>query len=215
MRRRKPIIIIISEPWKFYCSWYFYAPARLFVRLYSWVARRLIISARNMFGGRLGGYRTVIALKLRAHAARIQRDVMVDIVSYTNNLQKEQAMKAINSDIPHPYVCKDDRKLDPKERTTFMVKYIDPFSEANFGDELYGVKQQGKERKESIKSGTQKHEILKKFLCGWDNLPDETGEAVEFDASDMDKNLKRLHPAIRTEIADHIRGESEMTEGEG
>lgn len=123
-------------------------------------------------------------------------------------------MKAIDNTKPHEFVCKAERKLPPDERTVFMVKYIDPYTDAKLQDQIYNVSGVGSNRKERLLSGTQAFEITKKFLCGWKNFLDENDDEVIFDEKSPEANIERLHPQVRRELAEHIRGDSDLEEGE-
>jgi len=127
-------------------------------------------------------------------------------------------MKAIDTKTPHTFVPKCDQGLPPEEQTKFMVTYIDAYFEAKLSDDVYQVKGMGTGRKETIKSGTQQNEVLKRCLKGWENFVGEDSEPVEFNAGEKDEdkmsNINKIPPAVRKEIAQHIKGESEAEEGE-
>lgn len=129
-------------------------------------------------------------------------------------------MKAIRADKAYDYVLKDDRKKKPAERTTFKIRFLDPYTAAKLGDQIFDVKGVGQNRKERLLTGTQQFEILKACLVGWENMehPDSTPEnykELPFDSKNVEDMISMIPPNYRSELADFARGESELDEGEG
>ena len=126
-------------------------------------------------------------------------------------------MKAINAKKAYDFVTKDDKKLPKEDRTVFKCKFLDPYTAARLGDQIYNVSGTGSNRKERLLTGTQQFEILKSCLVGWENMshPDNEGELLEFDKANIEDMIAAIPPRYRAEIADFIRGESELEEGEG
>lgn len=191
----------------------FYLPLYVLSFLYLTTAGLLVKSSVKKYG-LPGGRRFSWALHLRKLATIMLRETSIDVLTYSTQIQKEHIVKAIDSKTPHKYICKDDRKLKPEEQTVFMVKFLDPWLEAKLNDEIYQVSGSGKERREQFLTGTQQQEVLKNCLVGWENFNDHDGKPVQF-VSDMMENLSRLPPDARRELAEHIRGQAELTEGEG
>lgn len=127
---------------------------------------------------------------------------------------KEEIMKAINPSKVHDYVCKPERGLSSSEQTVFKVKYLTVNQTAELRDEIYTVKGVGKARSEKLQTGTVDMKTLKLGLVGWANFKDEEGKEVVFDKNKIVDMLDMIPPEARTELAGHIRGESELTEGE-
>lgn len=127
---------------------------------------------------------------------------------------KEEIMKAINPSKVHDYVCKSERGLSSSEQTVFKVKYLTVNQTAELRDEIYTVKGVGKARSEKLQTGTVDMKTLKLGLVGWANFKDEEGKEVVFDKNKIIDMLDMIPPEARTELAGHIRGESELTEGE-
>lgn len=157
---------------------------------------------------------------LISHAYRIIHEVSVDAFSFATQIkEKEKIMKAIHADKAYDYIPKEDRKKKPEERTTFKVKYLDPFTAASLGDQIFDVSGVGTKRRERLMTGTQQLEILKNCLVGWDNFedPDSTSDKkkfLDFDAKKLEEMLSCIPPPVRAELADFARGESELDEGE-
>jgi len=142
----------------------------------------------------------------------VLENLLTDYISWL--APKELKMKAINPNATHEYTCKCDKSVED-EKTVFVVKYLTVAQNAHIRDELYSVRGIAQKREERILAGTSEMEVLRLGLKGWKNFQDElTGEEVHFDDKDMSKNLDRIPPEARSELADHIRGESTLSEGE-
>lgn len=129
------------------------------------------------------------------------------------NQVKEKFMKAINPSSQHPYVCKSDLKLDAKERTTFSVSFLTADQQSKLRNGLYSVTGMGKQRKESLNTGSSDMEALKMGLKGWTNFKNEDGTEVVFDPKKVGEMIDFIPPDARSEIAAHIKGESQVDEG--
>lgn len=113
--------------------------------------------------------------------------------------------------------CESDVK--ESERTIFLCKFLDVKDAASITDDVYTAKGFGKKREERLRAGTQDLTILRKGLVGWKNFFDEEGTTVEWEPpvgshqkirDIMDKNLNQIPPDTRGEIADFIRGASNI-----
>jgi hypothetical protein len=113
--------------------------------------------------------------------------------------------------------CESDVK--ESERTVFLCKFLDVKDAANITDDVYTAKGFGKKREERLRAGTQDLTILRKGLVGWKNFVDEDEVAVEWEEpvgsfqkikETMDRNLNKVPPSTRGEIADFIRGASNI-----
>jgi len=125
----------------------------------------------------------------------------------------------LKSDQVHDFILKGQEK-DPKEdQVSWKVKYLSVAIAAEISDSIYSAKGFGKKREELLKAGTQQLEILRRGLVGWENFKYEDETLVEWEDPPrggtvtkfyeaMDKNLNKVPPEIRDEIADHIRGGS-------
>lgn len=187
---------------------------------YNFIAIMLLKYSYKKYG-LFVGYHSKIALKLNKRAYRIINEVSVDTLCYATQIkEKEEIMKAIRSDKAYDFIVKDDRKKNPKDRTTFKIKFLDPYTAAKLGDQIFDVKGMGANRKERLLTGTQQFEILKNCLVGWDNMehPDSNGSEprfLEFDTKNIEEMISMIPPNYRSELADFARGESELEEGEG
>lgn len=124
-------------------------------------------------------------------------------------------MKAIDATKAYPYVAKEERKLMKDDQTRFMIKYLDCVRQAELQDDLYNVEGMGKERRERLLTGTRMTSILETNLVGWENFMDHDGNPVPFDKADPKKNINKIPPRVRQELADAIAGEGDVSEGEG
>lgn len=128
---------------------------------------------------------------------------------------KETIMKALDTRKTHEYVCKREQKFDPADKTVFIVKSLTAQASYDLRDEMYQVKGAGKARSEKFLTGTAEYKTLEKGLVGWRNLKDEDGKEVAFDSKNFPEMISHIPEWARTELADHIRGASELNEGEG
>ena len=114
----------------------------------------------------------------------------------------------------------DSQEKDPvKDQVIWKIKYLDVKTHALITDAIYSATGFGKKREEQLKAGTQTLEILRKGLKGWENFKYPDGKDVPWDEfpsggttqvvnAAMDKNLDRIPPETRDEIAEKIRGTS-------
>lgn len=111
----------------------------------------------------------------------------------------------------------EDIKLE--ERTVFLCKFLDVSLSADISDEVYTAKGFGKKREELLRAGTQELKILRRGLVGWKRFTYDDGTEVKWEdvpkgvsyqkvTATMDRNLNRIPPEIRSDIADFIRGSS-------
>jgi len=123
-------------------------------------------------------------------------------------------MKAINPEKPVFYIPKCDRKKDTEEQTVFEVKLLTGKENAELRDDLYEVTGSGKQRKESLRSGTVELRALTTGLKGWKNFKNDDDIDLSFDSTKMDKMIDLIPPEVRTELSDFIRGESSLSESD-
>jgi len=123
-------------------------------------------------------------------------------------------MKAIEPGKQVEFICKSERDLDKKEQTIFLVEYLTASENAKLRDDLYDVTGAGKARKETLKTGTVELKALRMGLKGWKNFTDAKGEQISFNIDKIDDMIDMIPPEARSEIADFIRGESALDEGE-
>jgi len=106
-----------------------------------------------------------------------------------------------------------------EERLVFLCKPLDVNMSARITDQVYSAKGFGAKREELLRAGTQEVEVLRNGLRGWKNFFFEDGEEVEWEDiprnvsrqkanNVMDKNLNKIDPETRGNIAEFIRGES-------
>lgn len=119
----------------------------------------------------------------------------------------------------YDFVPKGQDDIPIEERLSFQCKFLDVNMSAEVTDQLYTAKGFGAKREELLRAGTQEITILRKGLVGWTNFFYDDGTEVEweeiphglsrqkFEAA-MDKNLNKIPPDRRGEIADFIRGSS-------
>lgn len=132
-----------------------------------------------------------------------------------NKKRKEDLMKAINTKKPHDFVCKSDLKLEKSEQTVFQVRYLTAHELAVINDEIYQVSGVGAKRREQFKTGSTEFNVLKKVLVGWSNFKSDDGSDVSFDKGKIEEMIDMIPAEARREIVAHVRGESEVSEGEG
>jgi hypothetical protein len=106
-----------------------------------------------------------------------------------------------------------------EERTVFLCKFLDVNLSAQITDQVYTAKGFGNKREELLRAGTQEVEILRKGLVGWKNFNYDEETPVDWEdvphglskqktQTIMDRNLNKIAPEQRGEIADFIRGSS-------
>jgi len=128
---------------------------------------------------------------------------------------------ALKTDQVQRFEPKDQKDIPVEERTAFLCRFLDVKLSADISDEVYTAKGFGNKREELLRAGTQELKILRRGLVGWENFTYEDGTAVEWEevpsglsmqkmAAAMDKNLNKIPPEIRAEVADFIRGSSTL-----
>ncbi len=126
---------------------------------------------------------------------------------------------SLKSDQVQEFTPDCEKDLKESERTVFLCKFLDVKDAASITDDVYTAKGFGKKREERLRAGTQDLTILRKGLVGWKNFVDESGDSVEWEdpvgshqkiRDIMDKNLNKIPPDTRGEIADFIRGASNI-----
>ena len=121
------------------------------------------------------------------------------------------------------YVLTDDRALPEDQRTVFVLRGLTVGEEARVADAMI-ASIPGQEEL-AFRSGTHQLTVLRYGLRGWRNFKYADGTDVEWedlnegrDAEDrnriLDRNLNKIPPEIRSEIAEQIRGESTLGEDE-
>ena len=113
---------------------------------------------------------------------------------------------------------KGQEDIPADERLLFLCKFLDVNMSAKITDQVYTAKGFGAKREELLRAGTQEIEILRKGLVGWKNFFYEDGTEIEWEEVPrgsrqktnevMDRNLNKIPPETRGEIADFIRGSS-------
>lgn len=190
---------------------WFFVPARVFARFWLLLAR---VCAWRALANFPGGWWAIAALRFKARAYRIVYETALESLQFAAPINpKENLMKAIEAGVAEKYVPQEDRGLAPDEQTRFLVEFLDPYTDAKLQDEVYKIQGMGNNRRESVRSGTQQNETLKKCLKGWENFCDSKGQPIPFE-TDMMVNIGRIKPKVRREIYDYVRGESEANEGE-
>ena len=125
----------------------------------------------------------------------------------------------LNADQAQEFEPKGQEDVPADKRTVFLCKFLDVNMSAGITDQVYSAKGFGKGREELLRAGTQEIEILRSGLVGWKNFCYENGKPVEWTDvprnvskqkrnAEMDKNLNKIPPETRGEIADFIRGSS-------
>ena len=124
----------------------------------------------------------------------------------------------LRPDTVHEFEPKGQDDIPKEERTVFLCKFLDVNLSAQITDQVYTAKGFGNKREELLRAGTQEIEILRQGLVGWKNFfYDEDTEIEWEDVKDvgkqkaaviMDRNLNKIPPDLRGEVADFIRGSS-------
>ena len=126
----------------------------------------------------------------------------------------------IRTDEVQEFVPKSEEKLPIEERTVFKYRFLSVNDSAQITDQVYSAKGFGNKREELLRAGTQEVTILRKGLVGWEKFNYEDGKEVVWEEPEgnkqkkesiMDKNLSKIPPEIRGEIADAIRGSSSLS----
>ena len=128
-------------------------------------------------------------------------------------------LHGIKPDAIHEFEPKNQENVPTDERLVFLCKFLDVNMSARITDQVYTAKGFGNKREELLRAGTQEIEILRLGLVGWKNFVYDDGTEVEWEdiprglsnqkaAAIMDRNLNKVPPEIRGEVADFIRGQS-------
>jgi hypothetical protein len=134
---------------------------------------------------------------------------------------KRQYMKAIDTKKVIDFVSKTEKKkvgsemVPNKDATIFKVKMVSTTQQAMIRDNLYKVSGTGKQRSEKFQAGTMNLDTLKNGLAGWENFKDDKGMEIAFDERNKEDMINMIPAAVAEEIANFVRGESELDEGEG
>jgi hypothetical protein len=204
--------------WIIYILWLiFYAP--LIVMYVMYLGFSTIF--KNFYINRYGVFHPFFKTLFK-YDAIVMKDLVVNlpisllgmINPYLELNQKDKTMKAIDPRKPHEFVVKSERDLPKDQQTVFLVKYLTAHQQFELRDEMYQVKGIGKARNEKFLTGTMERKTLKLGLVGWKNFTDDSGSQLEFKSNDLDNMLDYVPPTARAEIASHIRGDSELDEGE-
>ena len=126
---------------------------------------------------------------------------------------------SLRSDQVQEFTPECEKDVPEKERTVFLCRFLDVKDAASITDDVYTARGFGKKREERLRAGTQDLTVLRKGLVGWKNFLDENGKEVEWEdpvgsiqkvKDVMDRNLNKIPPEQRGEIADFIRGASNI-----
>lgn len=191
-----------------------YAPLKVVAFSMLFVSNKLIDFSIKKYG-HISGIEAKIGLRFQKRANIMIYEMLMESTEYVIQLDRGEIMKAIDAKKAYPYICKSDRKLPKEQRTTFMCRYIDPYLDAKLGDQLFNISGSGNSRKERLLTGTQRMEILQGCVKGWENFKDENDALVKFDEKNIEGMIAMIPPPARAELADFIRGESDLDEGEG
>jgi hypothetical protein len=174
--------------------------------------------------------------KYRAESWKLHRFVFWYVLRYLldpeafNRLVRERNSEmgklfGVKTDEVIRYVAKSQRGDSDKDQVIWKLKFLTVKEFADIQDELFESKGFGKKRQEKFLLGKQTMLALRIGLQGWDNFKFADGTEVVWDdpskGRDLDdkyriveKNLNKIPPEIRTELADYIRGESTLGEPE-
>lgn len=145
-----------------------------------------------------------------------------DLIKYLTKEDDRMAkLFGIQPNQVQDFILKDQEKDSPEDQIIWKVKFLDARASAEITDQVYSAKGFGKKREELLKAGTQTLEILRSGLVGWDNFKYENGDDVEWEDPPrsgsktklnevMDRNINKIPPNVREELAEEIRGASMM-----
>jgi len=124
----------------------------------------------------------------------------------------------LRSDQVHDYTPKGQEDVPKEEQLSFQVRFLDVKLTADITDQVYTAKGFGNKREELLRAGSQELKILRRGIVGWTNFTYDDGTAIEWEeiprsstqkqTEVMDRNLNKIPPEIRGEIADYVRGVS-------
>ena len=109
------------------------------------------------------------------------------------------------------YVLLQDAALPLPEQTTFLLKTFSARELAQIEDGSASISATGEQR---VYTGSMRLRALEIALVGWENFKERSGLAVPFDEVNRGKNLDRLAPEWRREMANHVLAETRLTEAE-
>lgn len=121
---------------------------------------------------------------------------------------------AINPTQTFDYVLRADRELPAEEQTVWKLRGLSHRERAQVEDNLAT---QGGDGQLSFRIGSQRLEILKAGLLGFENFLDAEGRPVPFDrqgAAVHDRTLDRIAEADATELANAITARNSLSEKE-
>jgi len=149
------------------------------------------------------------------------RSLLIGIIVFHTGLEEDDIMAkmfGIKPNQVHKFEPKGQEDTAEDKRTKFLVEFLDVALSANISDQVYTAKGFGAKREELLRAGTQELHILRRSLKGWENFVYEDETEVEWDdpgkgSKDkvnavMDRNLNKIPPEWRGEIADFVRGQS-------
>ena len=159
-----------------------------------------------------------INLSVRYYVKSI--NLIENLINYYREENKMPKITSLKSDQVQEFTPECEKDLKEEERTIFLYRFLDVKDAASITDDVYTAKGFGKKREERLRAGTQDLTILRKGLVGWKNFKDENDEPVEWEDPNvgshqkikdaMDRNLNKIPPDTRGEIADVIRGASNI-----
>ena len=198
----------------------FWIPSLILCKMYKFL---FYFFAKKIKEGRITAFTFNSALSLKR---RYHNTTFVIIKTFTQlNLGKIEGelfmnkLYGIKPDQIVEYEPKGQEGVPQEERTIIFCKFLDVEYSAGISDRVYSAKGFGEKREELLKAGTQELEILRKGIVGWKNFKYADGSNVEWEDvitmstvqkrnTMMDKNLNKMHPDLRSEIADFIKGGS-------
>lgn len=170
----------------------FWAPYIFYLRSIGMVYTKASEIARDRVSTRRYGYIFKLCLKV--------------LKTILNMKEVDEIMKGVRYDKPHEYICEDDRQLANTKQTVFEVRYLTASEQAMLRDLMYKVAGVGAARKEQFLTGTMVLKALELGLLGWQNFKyEDSEEEIVFNQD----NFSCIPPAIRDELANHIRGTEE------
>ena len=193
----------------------FYMPMVILAKAQLFFSKTLLNYSVKKYG-HISGMSGKFGLQLKNKANIIAHEVFMESAAFITQEREDVIMKAIDANKAYPYIPKEDRKstVKPEDKTTFLCKYVNPYLDAKLGDELFSIQGVGNQRKERLLTGTQRLEILKECVTGWENFVGPDGKPVTFDPKNIEAMISMIPPPVRSELADFIRGESDLEEGE-
>lgn len=186
----------------------------------------LLVSMAFYFVGRFFGWVVFekgyilpefINLSVRYYVKSI--NLIENLINYYREGNEMPKITSLKSNQVQEFTPEAESDLKEEERTVFLYKFLDVKDAASITDDVYTAKGFGKKREERLRAGTQDLTILRKGLVGWKNFEDDDGSPVEWEdpigshqkiRDAMDRNLNKIPPDTRGEIADVIRGASNI-----